>query len=414
MRLGWVMNFAGKILGLCLAISSFGQATPAVAQIEGLINGVGGAITYCVITGSCGNNRASTTRSSGGAATPRVQSNPVVMGDQSALNYFGFPAGTADGVSGRQTRAAISNYQSYLGYPATGQLTDYERSMLQTSYQRAMAGAANQYPGLVQTEGLRGLLRGFQREAQGLPVDPNAVRAPAVASVPAPAPIPNVAPAPTVSDATPAVPTFFSRPTTVSVNQFCSEINILTTANGRMVDKNSMTDNQFALDEQFCAARGYAVSRSQQLTADIQGISDTDLQRQCEGLIGTFGSRVSQLGIESPVAYVAATKDFVRGLNTPDDQLVSTGEVCLGLAYRTDNPDLVLASASMLVGAGRTPFGELIGHHLRKGFGTTANASAGQLWLEESMTALETGQAAAFLPTQSQERVALIRHAMSI
>ena len=39
---------------------------------------------------------------------------------QTSLNYFGFPAGSPDGVLGRRSRAAISQYQVHLGYPPTG------------------------------------------------------------------------------------------------------------------------------------------------------------------------------------------------------------------------------------------------------------------------------------------------------
>jgi hypothetical protein len=34
---------------------------------------------------------------------------------QTALNYFGFPAGVADGVLGANSRAAIGQYQAFMG-----------------------------------------------------------------------------------------------------------------------------------------------------------------------------------------------------------------------------------------------------------------------------------------------------------
>ena len=59
---------------------------------------------------------------------------------QSALNYFGFNAGTVDGVMGSRSRSAISSYQAHMGYTPTGQLTQYERDFLIGSYHRAQAG----------------------------------------------------------------------------------------------------------------------------------------------------------------------------------------------------------------------------------------------------------------------------------
>ncbi len=61
---------------------------------------------------------------------------------QTSLNYFGFNAGGVDGQLGRQSRAAISRYQAYLGYPDTGQLTPLEQDILLTSHRRALGGSA--------------------------------------------------------------------------------------------------------------------------------------------------------------------------------------------------------------------------------------------------------------------------------
>ena len=59
---------------------------------------------------------------------------------QTALNYFGFPAGIADGVLGANSRSAIGQYQAFLGYPPTGALTEYEKVFLTSAYQRAVVG----------------------------------------------------------------------------------------------------------------------------------------------------------------------------------------------------------------------------------------------------------------------------------
>ncbi|WP_289155476.1 peptidoglycan-binding domain-containing protein [uncultured Salipiger sp.] len=59
---------------------------------------------------------------------------------QAALNYFGFNAGSVDGVMGSRSRSAISAYQGHMGYTPTGQLTQYERDFLIGSYHRAQAG----------------------------------------------------------------------------------------------------------------------------------------------------------------------------------------------------------------------------------------------------------------------------------
>lgn len=55
---------------------------------------------------------------------------------QTALNYFGFPAGVPDGVMGRSSRAAVANYQVYMGLPASGILATMTRGF----WSRPMTG----------------------------------------------------------------------------------------------------------------------------------------------------------------------------------------------------------------------------------------------------------------------------------
>ncbi|MEP4037824.1 caspase family protein [Pseudophaeobacter sp.] len=109
---------------------------------------IGGLIGGAIVSGANRNRRATTTRRSSGNSAARTQNKET----QTSLNYFGFPAGSPDGVMGRKSRAAISQYQAYMGYPATGQLTEYERGFLTTSRQRALASGfqatqqANSHP----------------------------------------------------------------------------------------------------------------------------------------------------------------------------------------------------------------------------------------------------------------------------
>ncbi|WP_122072947.1 caspase family protein [Pseudophaeobacter sp. EL27] len=109
---------------------------------------IGGLIGGAIVSGANRNRRATTTRRSSGNSAARTQNKET----QTSLNYFGFPAGSPDGVMGRKSRAAISQYQAYMGYPATGQLTEYERGFLTSSRQRALASGfqatqqANSHP----------------------------------------------------------------------------------------------------------------------------------------------------------------------------------------------------------------------------------------------------------------------------
>lgn len=101
---------------------------------DGLVGGlVGGAVSGVIVNESAKareRNRATTTTTAP-RKTYRAPVNSVarqqVREEQTSLNYFGFPAGTPDGVRGRNTRNAVSQFQAHMGYPATGYLADYER-----------------------------------------------------------------------------------------------------------------------------------------------------------------------------------------------------------------------------------------------------------------------------------------------
>ncbi|WP_136442867.1 peptidoglycan-binding domain-containing protein [Pacificoceanicola onchidii] len=87
---------------------------------------------------------------------------------QTALNYFGFNAGSPDGVLGRKSRAAVTQYQVLMGYVASGQLTEFERNFLMTSYQRAQAGGATTATLIAQNpRGVQGLLLDYRDEQTG-------------------------------------------------------------------------------------------------------------------------------------------------------------------------------------------------------------------------------------------------------
>lgn len=96
--------------------------------------------------------------------TARIQAREI----QTALNYFGWNVGGVDGSLGPASRAGISNFQAYLQFPVTGQLMDFERMVLVTGYQRAIAGG----PEVTRVsqrhrDGIRGVLEAVRDEMRG-------------------------------------------------------------------------------------------------------------------------------------------------------------------------------------------------------------------------------------------------------
>lgn len=156
--------------GVIAGVLSLSLTTSALADndlLKGLV--IGGALG--AIANSAASKQRTTTKTyvkprSSGVSSAQRESNREV---QRALNHFGFPAGTADGVLGSKSRSAISQYQALLSFPIDGTLNDIERNILVTAYQRAMMGG--QY--VTQTVsthpmGMRGLLMKQKEEALGV------------------------------------------------------------------------------------------------------------------------------------------------------------------------------------------------------------------------------------------------------
>lgn len=397
------MNRLGAINISIIAGLSLLMPASASAQARIVEDLIGTAI-FCGVTQACGQRPAQTPAPS--ASTPRVRADPVIQQNQTALNYFGFPAGTADGISGNRTRTAISDYQRYMGFPSTGQLNSYEQQLLVDGYHRSLAGVGNAapYSSLVGTDGARGLLKGMHRENQGLPVNPNA-------PAPAQPPIINATAPDTGGGMVFGTPSTAPRFGDASMSQDCRLTSARTLAEGRMVDPANMVDAQFALDEQFCGARDYAIARSQQLSSGIEGMTDAVVQAQCASIVEAMEPYISLLGTRSPQAIAADAQAFFRNAGISNDQLILTGEVCLGFGYHTDAPDISLAAAMMLIGAGNGTHGEVFGHHLRKGYGTSIDVASAGDWYNYGLDAYDQGIAPAFLPSQSEQRAMIIRSA---
>ena len=93
----------------------------ATSSTAAMADNLGAAIVGGIIGGAIMNEHNKTRRRTTGYSVARAQNRET----QVSLNYFGFNAGTPDGVMGSRSRAAITQYQVYVGFPATGRLTQY-------------------------------------------------------------------------------------------------------------------------------------------------------------------------------------------------------------------------------------------------------------------------------------------------
>jgi peptidoglycan hydrolase-like protein with peptidoglycan-binding domain len=402
------------------------QAQPVFADGDALVGGIIGAIIGGAIVNEAnkGQRRATTktrTRAaSSGQTSAQREANREV---QTALNYFGYPVGTPDGSLGPKSRSAIGEYQATLGYTPTGQLTEYERTLLVGSYQRGMAGGAlTLQQAAANPMGMRGLLVTWRDEAAGVP-------APAVAAAPSAADssnpfkpkVPDAAaqavPEGTLAatEAAPvaplaaaaALPSFLATGGTgASLASYCNKVSML----GTYATAASMSDPTRALGEQFCLARGYSIALGEDMASQVAGFTPEQIAAQCEGFGPAMKGEIAALSLKPMQDVLKDVQTFALSTGMAPAQLSGTAKICLSVGYRTDNMDVAVASALILAGLGEGAYAELLGHHLSQGYGATARPDLALAWYEQGLAAAGNPQMAVFAPDQP-DRLELIRKA---
>lgn len=420
--------FSKRIVMTALAASIAGLPATRVAAdfADGLVGGiVGGAVSGIIV------NESAKARERKRATTQRTYRKPAntaarqqVREEQTALNYFGFAAGTPDGVRGRNTRNAVSQYQAHLGYPVTGYLADYERQFLVGSYYRAQSGGAATAQLIAQRgQGPRGLLLAYRDEAAGAPhtyaAAPAQGMAPPVNAFQATQPsfgAPSTTSGTTEVSAAgatglAALPNLLgSGASGPSLASHCNQVSLITSSNGGFVTQANMSDPQLALDEQFCLARTYAIAEGETLASGINGVTPAQLEEQCNAVAPAMRDYVSSLSLLGRDEVVRNVRDFALKSGQSPAQLVGTAKICLSVGYRTDRMNVALGSAVLLTAMGEEAYGELIGHHLNEGIGVARRPDLALPWYSAAVESVEKGAKPVFAPGNSS-RTGLIRKA---
>ncbi len=372
-------RITGASLAFCIAL---GPMAPASAgNNNGVIPGLFlGAIAAEIIRGGKGKRRYRT----------RLPSTSEGREIQTSLNYFGFPAGRVDGQLGKKSRTAISNYQTYMGFPTTGKLADFEMEFLFSSYERAMLGGDATTQLIASTgQGPKGLLKLFQQEQTGA--------APQITNV--------------LGTSNQALPDFFGESGGASLASHCNKVSLLTNTNGGFMTETAMSDPNLALGEQFCLARTYAIANGEDLASKVTGFTPQQIAAQCETFGPAMKDYISALSLKPRDGIMQDVGGFVLNTGMSPSQLSGTARICLSVGYRTDNMDVAIGSALLLTVLGEKPYGELLGHHLGQGFGTTKRPDLALAWYQMGLNALENGAEAVFAAGQP-ERNSLIQLAV--
>ncbi|MCA0908686.1 peptidoglycan-binding protein [Ruegeria marisrubri] len=401
-------------LALTLGIAfSLAAAIPQTARADAG-EFLGGAVVGGIVGYAIGKDqqkkKSQRTTSSNRTYRSGIPSTTQGAQTQTALNYFGYNAGRVDGQVGRGTRSAIERYQASMGYPVNGyDFQPYQYDFLMQAYYWATSGgqAATQLAG-------QPLLMAYRRQVQTGSALATAPQAPAQAAPAQPVPVATPQePEPETTETTSAsLPSLFSGGTGgPSLANRCSGVMLQTSTNGGYTTLSNMSDPDFALSEQFCLARSYAMARGEDLIQDIQGLTPEQVSAQCDSYGEMVAPQVDALSINSKTEAETQMRKLALDSGLSPQDLAATSKVCLAIGYRQDNMDAALGSALMLVAMGEPAYGELIGHHLREGFGVQKRRDLAMQWYDASLSALDAGSQAVFLPSQT-DRPQLLRAAM--
>ncbi|MFU8776552.1 MAG: peptidoglycan-binding domain-containing protein [Roseovarius sp.] len=412
--------FSKRIMIAALAASVALPAGVARADFkDGLVGGlVGGAVSGIIVNESAKarerkQQTTTTTTRPAYQAPVNTVARQQVREEQTALNYFGFPAGSPDGVRGRNTRDAAAQFQAHMGYPATGYLADYERQFLISSFYRAQSsGAATAQLIAQRGQGTRGLLHAYRDEAAGAPTYAAApaptATSPVMASIPEATQVPSAPPAALGFAALPNL--MASGGEGPSLASHCNQVSLITNSNGGFVTEASMGDGRVALNEQFCLARTYAIAEGETMAASLKGVTQTQLEDQCRAFEPAMRDHVAALSLSPRDEVVQNVRGFVLQSGQSPAQLAGTAKICLSVGYRIDNMNVALGSALLLTALGEEPYGELMGHHLNEGFGTTRRPDLALAWYQGAVEAVERGAEPVFAPGNAG-RTGLLRKA---
>lgn len=412
------MKARGVATTVVIAALAMGQAAPVRADM-------GDAIAGAIVGGLIGGAIAKDQQQRKAQKTYAAPKKPAMSSAQreanrevqTALNHFGFPVGAPDGVLGSKSRTAIASYQAMLGYPPSGQLTDYERSILVTAYHRAVAGG----PQVMQVAGshpmgMKGLLLVQRDEMAGIPsMQGNMAVTSAGAALPAvppaavaPAALPALVaePPPAAPPAAPQLPSFGAA-TMVSLASHCNQVALTTSANGGYATLARMGDPSQALAEQFCLSRAAAIQQGEALTKALPGVTPQQIAEQCKAFGPVLKEHVNAVSLKPAAEVMTGVAGFVAGSGQSPAQLSGTSKICLGAGYAMDDMEVALGSALVLTALGEAGYAELAAHHLAAGIGATRRPDLALGWYEMAL-----GSGAPALAGSTPDRAELIRKAV--
>lgn len=275
---------------------------------------------------------------------------------QAALNFYGFEAGTPDGVFGPATRAAIKRYQVAVGEAESGTLTQAQTSALLTAYAR---DSASGQPGQI-----------------GTPSSGNGQMATLLASLSVQDALQGAGVAPAVGTAT--VKTESNSP---SVAALCEA--------SATVPKASDAET---LVGSYCAALGHAVNRSLKLTKALPSFDAAVSGKQCDDWLAANAPVVAAALGQPAEAAITALGAVAPGADAVQKAaMMDSFAICHGMAEAAGKADDARAYAALVAAYGGGGYGELVAVGAALGLGAPQSGEVAADWYLWTAEALDGG-----------------------
>lgn len=199
-------------------------------------------------------------------------------------------------------------------------------------------------------------------------------------------------------------------PAQQSLASFCNKVSLLTSSNGGFVTEATLSDPDFALAEQMCLTRTYAMAQGEDLIAKVQGATPEQITEQCKGFGPVLKDHVLAVSLKSREEVLQGVSSFILSSGMSPQQLSGTARVCLSVGYRIDDMDVAMGSALLLTSLGEAGYAELLGHHLSQGIGASKRSEIAASWYDAALSSFDANGVSVFAPGQP-ERMGLVQKA---
>ena len=169
-----------------------------------------------------------------------------------------------------------------------------------------------------------------------------------------------------------------------SIDSYCNRVSLTTSSNGGFVTPPRWATRCRRSASSSAWPAPMPIEQGDSLAGTVQGFSMAEMEEQCEAFAPRMTGYQSRLASQAPEEVRAALQEFVVSTGAPPAQMSGNARICLGLGYRSDNAEVALAAALVLVGLGEDAYGELLGHHLVNGFATPQRPDRGVEWLGDA------------------------------